>query len=247
VDVSPAQALATTARVLAHTRVIDVGEFVAGDVLAALAPWLDLDAVRLPAYRLAGANNDNSTLRARTVVLSPSCAGALRSTYALVVPPGTRRLVSHEFTDLAPKMWATVSCSCGGSSPAPDCACQSVQEVVVAFVQRRPAKGTSEMEFGYTPERVAALCEAFPNARVVLAGAEGARLGRDPPTQRPYGEPNDEIKRLILESEHADKLQDIECFKLGEWRKLVGEKRWALEVGLGDTQVLHRAQSGWSG
>lgn len=246
-DVSPAQALATTARVLAHTRVVDVGEFVPGTDLSALAPWLDLDAVRLPAYRLAGANNDNTTLKARTVVLSPSCAGALRSTYALVVPPSTRRLVSHEFTDLAPRTWATVSCSCGGAVPAPDCACRSVEEVVVAFVQRRPAKGTSEMEFGYMPERVAALCEMFPNARVVLVGAEGARLGRDPPASRPYTETNDEVKRLILESEHADKLQDIDCVKLAEWRKLVGEKRWALEMGLGDTQVLKRAEGGWRG
>ncbi|CAK9780544.1 hypothetical protein CC85DRAFT_286596 [Cutaneotrichosporon oleaginosum] len=246
-DVSAAQALATTARVLAHTRVIDVGEFVHGTDLAALEPWLDLDAVRLPAYRLAGRNNDNTTLKARTVVLSPSCAGALRSTYALVVPPGTRRLVSHEFTDLAPRMWATVSCSCGGTSPTAGCACRTIEEVVVAFVQRRPAKGTSEMEVGYTPERVAALVDVFPNARVVLVGAEGARLGRDPPAQRPYGEPNDEIKRLILESELADKLQDINCVKLGEWRKLVGEKRWALEMGLGDSQVLYRAEGGWGG
>ncbi|BEJ13961.1 hypothetical protein CspHIS471_0311350 [Cutaneotrichosporon sp. HIS471] len=245
-DVTPEQALATIARVLAHTRVLDVGGFVGGDVAVQLAPWLKLDVVRLPTYRMAGANYNNTTLNAHTVVLSPSCAGAHRSTYVLVVPPGTRRFVTHEFTDLAPDTWATVSCGCRGGSPQPGYACQTLEELVIAFVQRRPAKGTSDMEFGYTPDRIAALRRTFPNARFVLVGAEGSRLGKNPPAQRPFGESNEEIKRLILESGNAAKLGDFECFKLTEWRKVIGEKRWALEMGLGDTQVLNRAEGGWS-
>lgn len=248
-DVTPAQAQATIERLLKHTRVLDVGEYVAGVDLLALAPWLALDTVRLPSYRLAGANNDNPTLRARTLVLSPSSLAALRSSYALVVPSGTECIVSHEFIDISPGTCANIYC---GHGPAPstaagdaDCSCQTVREVVLAFVQRKPKRGTSELELGYTPERVLAVARTFPHAKIVLAGAEASRLGCDPPIRRPYAESNDVIRRLIVdESVHADLLDRnrIECVKLSEWRRRVGEKRWEIEMGLGDLQVLKMAR-----
>lgn len=256
-DVTPGQALATIERVLAYTRVLDVGEYLAGEDLLSLAPWLKLETVRLPGYRLAGANSDNPTLSASTVVLSPSAAGALRSSLALVIPPGTERVVSHEFIDIAPGTCANIYCGHGPSSstatPTPTnaaprvrgveaCACQTVREVILAFVQRKPVRGTSEMEFGHAPERVHRLSQTFPNAKIVLVGAEGARLGRDAPIQRPFVESNEVIKGLILESEFELDGERIECVKLAEWRRRVGEKRWEIEMGLGDVQVLNRSK-----
>lgn len=269
-DVTPAQALATITRVLAHTRIADVGNYSIGSDILPLSPWLSLDTVRLPSYQLAGANSDNTTLPAPTVVLSPDARTAFRSTMALLVPGGTRRVVSHEFYDMGLETCVKLLCGCaqrrlvaGLSGPDPnrprtvgdsavpmeeeECACQSVTEVVLALVQRFPsATGTKPgCTPGFVPHRVLAVARAFPRANIVLVGAEASRLGRDPPITRPYDLPVSELKRLIVVESELEMWQvedRIEFVKLAEWKKRVGERRWEVEMGLADVQVLKRAK-----
>jgi hypothetical protein len=181
-----------------------------------------------------------------------------------VVRGGTRRVILHDHYNM-PRNGVAAFCSCRPSTrkasyqvwqtryrtatldvrAAADilaaarctpCACETVDEVVVAFTQARDLHPMAHRR-GATydmPEYVLGVARAFPRARIVLVGAECGKIGRYPRANPPIDPTHEQILTLVFamsdfRHELAEVRERVAVYKIHEYRRMVGEDAWDAE------------------